>query len=130
MHRLLADKGPARQRGYCIDGIFKGLKKTFAPVVKKGLANLGKQALRSGVLVLENVSRREDVKLAIKRGAVEREKKMGKKSINRAPARKIISRKQTVKGIRPTTSKKKKVSVQSSTKRYFIWKILKDPLHR
>ena len=130
MHRLLAFKGKARQRGYCIDGIFKGLKRTFAPVVKKGLGNLGKQALKSGVLVLENVSRREDVKLAIKRHAVEREKNMGKKSINRAPARKIISHMQTVKGIRPTASKKKKVSVQSSTKRYSIWKILKDPLHR
>ena len=80
MHRLLAFKGTARQMGYCIYGIFKRLKRTFAPVVKKGLGNLGKQAIKSGVLVLENVSLREDVKLAIKRHAVEREKRWVKRA--------------------------------------------------
>ena len=63
------------------------MTRTFAPVVKKDLLNLGKQALQSGVQVLDDVSRGEDVKAAIKRFAVERAKKMGKKNINRAPVK-------------------------------------------
>ena len=78
--------------------------------MNKGLLNLGKQALQSGVQVLDDVSRGEDVKAAIKRRAVEVAKKMGKKSINRAPARKTASRKQTVPGSRLTATKKKRVS--------------------
>ena len=43
MYRLPAFKGAAaRQRGYGIGGIFRGLKRTFEAVVKKGLKNLGK----------------------------------------------------------------------------------------
>ena len=59
MHRLPAFKGAACQRGYGIGGIFKRVDNngTFAPVVKKGLLNLGKQALKSGVQVLDEVSR-------------------------------------------------------------------------
>ena len=78
--------------------------------MNKGLLNLGKQALQSGVQVLDDVSRGEDVKAAIKRRAVEGAKKMGKKRINRAPARKTGSRKQTVTGNRLTATKKKRVS--------------------
>ena len=96
MYRLPAFKGAARQRGYGISGIFKGLTRTFVPVVKKGLLNLGKQALQSGVQVLDGVSRRKDLKVAIKRRAVGGAKKMSKKSISRAPARKTGSRKRTV----------------------------------
>ena len=43
--------------------------------------NLGKQALKSGIQALDDISRGEDVKLVIKRRAVEGVKKMGKKSI-------------------------------------------------
>ena len=68
----------------------------FAPFVTKVFLNLGKQGLKSVVQVLDDVSRGEDLKVAIKRHAVERAKKMGKKSLSRAPARKTISRKHTV----------------------------------
>ena len=73
-----------------------GGARTFAPVVNKSLLNLGKQVLQSGVQVLDDVSREEDVKVAIKRRAVEGAKRMGNKSINRAPTRKTVSRKRTV----------------------------------
>ena len=72
--------------------------------------NLGKQTLESGVQVMDNVSRREDVKVTVKRCAVEGANKMGKKNINRAPARKTVNRKRTVTGRRLTHGKKKKVS--------------------
>ena len=87
------------QRSYGIGSIFKGGgggPRTFATVVNKSLLSLGKQVLQSGVQVLDDVSREEDVKVAIKRRAVEGTKRMGNKSINRAPTRKTVSRKRTV----------------------------------
>ena len=45
--------------------------RTFGPVVENGLLNLGKQALQSGVQVLDGISRGKDLKVVIKRGAVE-----------------------------------------------------------
>ena len=110
MYWLPAFKGAARQRGYGIGGIFKGLTRTFAAVVKKGLLNLGKQALQSVVQVLDNISREENVKMTIGRRAVEWAKTIGKRSLNRAPASKTGSRKQTVTWSRLTATKKKRVS--------------------
>ena len=49
--------------------------------MKKDLLSLGKKALQSGVQVLDDVSQGEDVKVAIKRRAVEGAKKMAKKNI-------------------------------------------------
>ena len=83
MYQLPAFKGAARQKSYGIGGIFKGMTRTFAPVVKKGLLCLGKQILQSGVQVLDDVSRGEDMEVAIRIRAVEGAKKMGKKSINK-----------------------------------------------
>ena len=110
MYQLSAFKGAARQRGYGIGCVFKALTRTFAPVVKNGLLSLGKQALQNGVQVLDEVSRGKDMKAAIKRRAVESAKKMGKKRISRAPAKKNPSRKGTVTGSRLTATKKKRVS--------------------
>ena len=86
-------KGVPRQRGYGIGGIFKRLTRTFTTAVKKGLLSSAKQALQSAVQVLDDVSQGEDVKVGVNRRAVEGAKKIGKKSINRAPARKSVSRK-------------------------------------
>ena len=108
MYRLPAFKGAAHQRGYSIGSIFKRLTRTFAPVVKKGL--LRKPGLQSGFQVLHDVSRGEDVMVAIKRRAVEGTKKMGKKSINRASARKTTSGKRSTAGRRLTATKKRRVS--------------------
>ena len=110
MYRLPAFKGAARQRGDGIGGIFKGLTRTFAPVVKKDLLSLGKLTLQSGNQELDKVRRGEDVKVAIKRRAVEGAKKMGKKNINRVSVRETVSRKRTVTGTRLTATKKKRVS--------------------
>ena len=69
--------------------------------------NLGKQVHQSRVEVLDDFSQGEDVNVAIKRRVVKGEKKMGIKS----SGRKTVSRKQTVKESRLTTSKKKRVLV-------------------
>lgn len=69
-----------------------------------------KQALQSGVQALDDISKEEDVEVSIKRRAVEGAKKMGKRSINRAPASKTASRKRTDTGSRLIATKKKRVS--------------------
>lgn len=108
MYRLPAFRGASRQRGYGIGGIFKGLARTFAPIVKKNLINLGKQALKSGVQVLDDVSRGENVKAAVQRRALEGAEQMFQKRINRNPAKKSVSRKRVVRRNGHTTNKKKK----------------------
>ena len=67
MYQLPAFKGAPLQKGYSIGGIFKGLTRMFTSVGKKGLSNLGKQALQSGAQVLDDVSWGKDMKAAIKR---------------------------------------------------------------
>ena len=111
LYQLPTFKRAARQTGYGIGGIFKELKRTFTPVVKKGLLNLGKQTLQIGDQVLNDVSRGENVKVAIKRCAIERAKKMRKKSINRVSTKKTVSLKQTALKSRLTASQKERVSV-------------------
>ena len=63
MYWLPTFKGVAHQRSYGIGSIFKGLTRMFAPVVKKGLLNLGKHVVQSRVQVLDDVSQREDAKV-------------------------------------------------------------------
>ena len=110
MYRLPAFKGVAHQKGYGVSYIFKGLAKTFAPIVKKDLLNFGKQALQSGVQVLDDISQEKDVKVAMKRHAIGSGKKIGKRSINRAPSSKTTSCKRTDTGRRLIATKKKRVS--------------------
>ena len=80
--------------------------RAFARVMKNGLFNLGKQALQSGVQVLDDFSGGKDLKVVIKRGAAEGPKKMNKKSISRALTRKIASHWQTLTGNGVTATKK------------------------
>ena len=110
MYQLPAFKGAARQGGFDIGCILKRLTRTFVLVVKKSLLSMGKQVLQSGVQVLDEISRGEDGKVAIKRRAAEEAKKMGKRRINRAPTRKTTSRKQSITGSKLTATKKKRVS--------------------
>ena len=58
----------------------KGCQASFAPVLKKGLLNLGKHVLQKGIQVLDDVNQRDDVKVAIKKRVVEGPKKIGKKA--------------------------------------------------
>ena len=102
MYRLPAFKGAARQRGYGIGGTLKGLTRTFEPDVKRRL---------TFVIPLNDISRGEDVKVAIKRRAVEEAKRIGKKSINRAPARKTVTCKRTATESRLIAAEKKIASV-------------------
>ena len=103
MHQLPTFKGAACQKGYGIGSAFIGLTRAFALVVNKGLRPV---VFESGVQILDDVSRGEDVKVASKRHIIEGAKKMGKKSINRPSARTTVSRKRTLTGTRHTANKK------------------------
>ena len=44
------------QRGHFIGGLFRGLFRTIAPVLKKGLVNVGQHVLKAGSNPLKDVS--------------------------------------------------------------------------
>ena len=54
-------RGPTIQRGYGLGGFFKGIARSFAPVLKRGLVNVGKKALRTGVEVLGDVAQEKKI---------------------------------------------------------------------
>lgn len=60
-------RGPAMQKGYGLGGLFKGLARSFAPTLKKGLISAGKKALTTGVAVLNDVAEGKNVKESMKR---------------------------------------------------------------
>ena len=111
-------KGPVLQRGYGLGGFFKGLSRTFAPVVKRGLVSAGKKALETGVEVLGDVVRGKNVKQAIRSRVKENAKELFQSAIKdvtqgktfsstRKPARVKTSRKRT--NLSPAgTSRRKK----------------------
>ena len=103
MHPLPAFKGAARQRG------IGGIDKNVRTCCEKGSFEFGETGPPDWIEVLDDVSRRENVKVAIKRHAVKITKKTDKKSMNRAPAGKTACCKQTVTGSRLTAYKKKTV---------------------
>ena len=68
-HGMQSFRGPAMQKGYGLGGLFKGLARSFAPVLKRGLVTVGKKALKAGVEVLGDVASGEKVKDSIKKRA-------------------------------------------------------------
>lgn len=59
-------RGSTMQRGYGLGGFFKGLARSFAPVLKRGLVHVGKKAAKTGIQVLQDVSDGKSFKKAIK----------------------------------------------------------------
>lgn len=99
-------RGSTLQRGYGLGGFFKGLAKSFAPVLKRGLVHAGKKALKTGMEVLQDVSAGKDFKKSIK--------ERGKGNLSEMVAdiktgikRKTLTRKRTSKGKGPIPKRKK-----------------------
>ena len=88
-------RGPAMQKGYGIGGLFKGLARSFAPVLKKGLINVGKRALKTGVDVLSDAAQGKNVKDSIKDRLKENVTDIFS-SIKDSPKKKPVSRKRTI----------------------------------
>ena len=62
-----AFRGPAIQKGYGIGGLFKGFVRTITPTIKRGLITAGKQALKTGIDVLDDHAQGVDMKTAIEK---------------------------------------------------------------
>ena len=71
---MQAFRGSTIQRDYGLDGFFKGLARSFVPVLKRGLVHAGKKAVKTGIQVLHDVSDGKSFKKAIK--------ERGKQNIN------------------------------------------------
>ena len=58
------------QRGYGLGGLFRGLYRSVKPTLKKGLATIGKRALKAGADILEDVVvNKTPIKQAVKKRA-------------------------------------------------------------
>lgn len=102
-------RGPAMQKGYGVGGLFKGLARSFAPVLKRGLVAAGKKALKTGVEVLNDVSQGKNIKKSIKNRAMENVQDIFS-SIKASPKKKTTTRKRslTKKG---TKTKRRKTDI-------------------
>jgi hypothetical protein len=63
-------RGLRQQRGHGLGGLFRGLFRTVAPMLKTGLTHIGKRALTAGANALEDISTNNtSVKEAFKKQA-------------------------------------------------------------
>lgn len=72
--------GSPYQKGYGIGAIFRSLFRTAVPLLKSGAKAIGKQLMSSGLHTLNDISRGDDVKTAVKR----RMKEAGKQLTDKA----------------------------------------------
>ena len=64
-------RGRALQRGYGFGGLFRGFLRSIAPIAKRGLLSVGKEALRAGARALEDVRDNDtSMKQALKKQAI------------------------------------------------------------
>lgn len=66
-HGINYYQGSAFQRGYGFGGIFRSFFRAAAPLLKSGVKTLGKHLWRSGLDVVNDVSRGENLQVAAKR---------------------------------------------------------------
>ena len=93
-------RGGVMQKGYGLGGLFKGMLRTVTPHLKRGLAEVGKQVLKNGVRVMEDVAKGENFKSAAKKRAKEGVDDVINSVINKKAKKsnKTVSRKQASKG--------------------------------
>lgn len=76
-------QGAPYQKGYGFGGLFRSFFRAAVPLLKSGAKTIGKQLFHSGVDVLNDVSRGDNVKVAAKR----RLKEAGKHLTDKAAAK-------------------------------------------
>ena len=70
---------PGLQRGYGLGGLLGGLFRSAIPLLKKGAATVGKQALQTGMEIAEDVISGQNIKSATKRRVKQAGKQLGAK---------------------------------------------------
>ncbi|PJE78542.1 hypothetical protein CI610_02512 [invertebrate metagenome] len=96
------------QRGHGIGGLFRGLFKTIkpllhsgmksiAPIVKKGVRLVGKQAIDSGMKLTSDLLKGENIKTAARKRAIEARDQLKRKALQdlRPPGRRKRKRKES-----------------------------------
>ena len=104
--------GVSVQRGYGLGGFFKGLARSFAPVLKKGLVNVGKKALETGARVIKDASEGKSIKNSLKSRLKQGAKEVSMETfddIKRHITNKPISRKRALKGKGSIVNKRRKL---------------------
>ena len=101
-------RGSRMQRGYGLGSILSGVFRTAIPFLKRGAKALGKEALRTGVNIGQDVLSGQNLRTAARQRGLESIRNVAKKSTRRlssktrsTPAKKGIKRKRKGK---PATS--------------------------
>ena len=98
-------RGVRQQRGHGIGGLFRGLFRTVAPMLKKGLTHVGKRALTAGANALSDISENNTpIKEALKKQVKSELNSLN--PINMMQSMNAVSSKKTRK--RAATPKKRK----------------------
>ncbi len=74
---------PILQRGYGLGGLLGGLFRKAVPLLKKGAAMVGKQALRTGLDIADDVMSGQNIKTAAKRRIKSGTKQLGSDVLRR-----------------------------------------------
>lgn len=108
-------QGTTLQKGYGFGGLFRSLFRAAVPLFKSGAKAVGKQLFHSGVNVLSDLSRGEDIKMAAKRRLKEAGQTLTDKAATKVKTmigsgRRYKKRKRSTKAV--IRRKAKKVKVQ------------------
>ena len=95
--------GRSIQRGYGLGGIFRGLFRSALPFLKQGAKTVGRQALRSGIDLAQDVLKGQGVKHAAKRRMGE----LGQRLLSRQKGGGILKQGPSVKRSRKSTPRER-----------------------
>jgi len=107
-------QGATYQKGYGIGGLFRSLFRVAIPLFKSGAKAIGKQMLKSGVDLVNDVAQGVDVQTAAKQRLKEAGKVLANKATTKVrtmigSGKKNKKRKQSKRGIISRSAKKHKV---------------------
>ena len=106
-------RGSRMQRGYGIGSVLSGLFRAAVPFLRKGAKSLGKEALRTGINVGQDVLNGQNLKKAVRSRAGQSVKKMIRNSeqtpVSRSKPRKAPGRR-AKKGLKGKTRGKSVIS--------------------
>lgn len=107
-------QGAAYQKGYGLGGMFRSLFRAAVPLFKSGAKVVGKQLFHSGVDVLNDMSRGENIKVSAKKRFKEAGHNLTDKATTKVKSmigsgQRYKKRKRTTKRIIPRKAKRVKV---------------------
>ena len=83
-------RGAAMQRGHGLGSLVKGLFRTATPLLKKGAIALGKEALSTGLNIMEDTLSGQTLKSATKKNVSKAGKRLRNRTVNGVKKRKQV----------------------------------------